>query len=117
MTIAAAAVWPGGCSPDAAQPVPVALAELVADQELHDGQYVVTDGTVRPYEQPRHYWIEDPTLNRVELVPPEVAADHVGAYVQVEGHFTFRDDEGRRIEVDGLEVLDVAPQARTVAAG
>jgi hypothetical protein len=102
-----------GCAGGPDAPRPVALADLVVEQDRYDGQLVVTEGTVRTYDRPRHYWIEDDAVNRVELVPPEAAADHVGARVRVRGSFTFRDDEGRRITVEQLEILEEAAQAST----
>lgn len=100
-----------GCAGGPDDPSSVTLAELVAEQDRYDGQLVETEGTVRTYDRPRHYWIEDEAVNRVELVPAEAAADHVGARVRVEGRFTFRDDEGRRITVEQLEILEGAAQA------
>lgn len=102
-----------GCAGGPDAPSPVTLADLVVEQDRYDGQMVVTEGTVRTYDHPRHYWIEDDAVNRVELVPSEAAADHVGARVRVRGPFTFRDDEGRRITVEQLEILEEAAQAST----
>ena len=102
-----------GCAAGPDAPSPVTLADLVVEQDRYDGQMVVTEGTVRTYDRPRHYWIEDDAVNRVELVPPEAAADHVGARVRVRGPFTFRDDEGRRITVEQLEILEETAQAST----
>ena len=79
--------------------VDASLAELVAEQERYHGSTVRTEGVLRTYPEPLHYWIEDADLNRVELVPPEAVARHVGARIRVEGAFTFRADEGRRIAV------------------
>lgn len=100
-----------GCAGGPDVPNPVTLAELVVEQDRYDGQLVETEGTVRTYDRPRHYWIEDEAVNRVELVPAETAADHVGARVRVRGRFSFRDDEGRRITVEQLEILEDAAQA------
>lgn len=102
-----------GCGSGQDEPVPVTLAELAAQQERYDGMVVLTEGVVRTFEPPRHYWIEDPGVNRVELVPPEVAAPHVGQVVRVRGRFTFRDDQGRRITVEELEVVGPTPHPGT----
>lgn len=100
-----------GCARGPEATRPVTLADLVVEQDRYDGQLVETEGTVRTYDRPRHYWIEDEAVNRVELVPSETAAEHVGARVRVRGRFSFRDDEGRRITVEQLEILEHAAQA------
>jgi hypothetical protein len=105
--VAAVGMLLGGCGPaDGGEPVEVALVELAEDQTGFDGQVVVTEGVVRTYDEPRHYWIEDADLNRVELTPMELVEPHLGDEIRVTGRFTFRDDEGRRIAVDELEVVD-----------
>jgi hypothetical protein len=109
-TLVALLVWTSACSGDGEDvPTVVSLAELVADQAAYDGELVTTEGTVRSFDDPLHHWVEDADVNRVELVPDEVAAPHLGAEVRVTGRYTFRDDEGRRIEVERLEVLDDEP--------
>jgi hypothetical protein len=97
------ALWLAGCSDG--PPESVALAELVTEQDRYDGEQVVVDGVVRTYHDPVHHWIEDADLNRVELFPQAEVDPHVGDRVRVTGRFRFRDDEGRRIDVDDLEVL------------
>jgi hypothetical protein len=94
-----------GCAADDGEPVEVDLVELAEDQTGFDGQLVVTEGVVRTYDEPRHYWIEDADLNRVELTPMELIEPHLGDEIRITGRFTFRDDEGRRIAVDELEVV------------
>jgi hypothetical protein len=95
-----------GCgSTEDGEPTPVTLVELAEDQEGHHGDLVVTEGVVRSFDEPLHYWIEDDDQHRVELVPMELIEPHLGDEIRVTGRFTFRDDEGRRIEVDELEVL------------
>lgn len=94
----------GGCG-SAAATADLTLAELTVDQVRFDERTVRTDGVVRTAPSPRHYWIEDADLNRVELQPHDQVEDLVGWTVQVEGHFTFRDDEGRRIQIEELTVL------------
>lgn len=95
-----------GCGGGDDGPVDVSLAELVEDQRAYDGRTVTTSGVVRSFDDPVHYWIEDPDVHRVELVPAELIEQHVGTEVEVTGRYTFRDDEGRRIEIDELEVLE-----------
>ncbi len=97
----------GGCfgGGGAPQPTRVELVQLVEEQTDRDGQVVTASGTVRTYDEPRHYWIEDADQHRVELVPESQVSPHLGAEVEVTGRFTFREDEGRRIEIDRLEVL------------
>jgi hypothetical protein len=97
------------CASGPAEPEAVTLADLVAEQDHYDGRVVLTEGTVRTYDSPRHYWIEDVELHRVELVPDEEVADLVGQDVRVIGRFTFADDRGRVIEVQELEVLTDRP--------
>jgi predicted small lipoprotein YifL len=100
------AVSVAGCGLVTGGPHEVTPAELVEEQDRYDGEMVVVEGTVRTYDDPRHYWIEDDHPNRVELEPHEAAAPHVGERVRVQGEFSFQDDVGRIITVDELEVLD-----------
>lgn len=95
----------GGCGDDAA-PTPVSLAVLANNPAAHDDTRVATQGVVRRFEEPRHYWIEDEDLNRVELFPHERIAAHLGEAVRVEGRFRFSPDAGRR-----LTLKSVAPMA------
>jgi hypothetical protein len=101
-----AALLLGCAGGDADGPVETALVELAEDQEGFDGRMVTTEGVVRTWDDPRHYWIEDADQHRVELDPQDLIAPHLGDEVRVTGRFTFRDDEGRRIAVDELEVLE-----------
>jgi hypothetical protein len=86
-------------------PEEVALVDLVLDQDTYDGELVTTQGVVRTYDEPRHYWIDDGDQNRVELVPQDEVSSYLGDRIEVTGRFTFRDEEGRRIAVDDLEVV------------
>lgn len=99
------------CAAEPTGPEPVTLAELAAQQEQHDGTFVVTEGIVRTYDTPPHYWIEDVDLNRVELVPMKDVEGLVGHEIRVVGRFSFQDDRGRVITVDDLEVLRERPAA------
>lgn len=69
---------------------------------------------MRTFDDPRHFWIEDADLNRVELWPSGSVEPRLGERIQVEGRFTFRDGEGRRITVEDVEVLDAAPEVEEV---
>ncbi|MGJ7456332.1 hypothetical protein [Halomonas sp. RA08-2] len=84
----------------------VTLAVLAGNAEAHDGSRVVTEGVVRHFEEPLHYWIEDEDLNRVELFPHDAIAPYLGERVRVEGQFAFSREEGRRLTLDSVETLD-----------
>lgn len=98
-----------GCGADGpADPgdaTPASLAELARDQTGFDGELVVTEGVVRTYADPPHAWIEDAQQHRVELHPMRLVERHVGDEIRVTGRFTFREGEGRSIEVEQLELL------------
>ncbi len=93
----------GGCQPE---PVAVTLEELADAQDVYDGQNVIAEGLVQTFDDPRHFWIEDPQQHRVELLPMSLVEDFVGQRLRVTGTFTFRDDEGRRIQISELHLLD-----------
>ncbi|MFN3987092.1 MAG: hypothetical protein ACK4KV_16480 [Rhodocyclaceae bacterium] len=84
----------------------VTLAELAARQHAYDGQTVRTRGTVRSFDSPRHYWLEDDHLNRVGLTPVEHIAPHLDRQVTVVGRYTFTRDRGRRIVLEAIEAYD-----------
>lgn len=94
-----------GCVTTGSGPVEVALADLSADHEEYDGQIVVARGVVRTFHEPRHYWIEDTQLNRVEIQPQDRIRSYLGDEVRVVGRFTARDGEGRRIVLHDLELV------------
>ena len=96
-----------GCGGDP-RPSEVPLAVLAGNAEAHDGSHVVTEGVVRHFEEPLHYWIEDEDLNRVELFPHDAIAPHLGERVRVEGAFAFSREEGRRLTLERVEVLATA---------
>lgn len=87
-------------------PNAVSLQLLAAEQQTIDGQYVMTDGVVRRFDDPRHYWIEDDMLNRVAIHPRGAVSDKVGEHVQVTGRFYADRERGRRIEVDEVTVVE-----------
>jgi hypothetical protein len=81
------------------------LAVLASNPEAHDGTRVATDGVVRHFEEPLHYWIEDEDLNRVEIFPHEAIAPHLGDPVRVVGHFEYSPEQGRRLTLERVEPL------------
>lgn len=87
-------------------PRAVTLAELAADQDRYDGTVVSTEGVVRSFDDPLHYWLEDEDVNRVELVPHDEVAPLLGEEVRVVGEFTFSQDQGRLITVDRIDPID-----------
>lgn len=96
-----------GCTPgDGIEDV--SLAELAASQQQWDGRSVRVRGTVRGFDDPRHYWLEDALINRVGLLPPEVIAPHLGREVTIVGRYTYARDRGRRITITSIETFDDA---------
>ncbi|MCC5880631.1 MAG: hypothetical protein JJU03_12135 [Idiomarina sp.] len=91
-----------GCS-DA--PRELSLQLLANEQSTIDGHRVVTEGVVRSFADPLHYWLEDDALHRVALTPDAEVADYVGEMVRVEGRFHADRERGRRIEVITLTRL------------
>jgi len=75
------------------------LADRPAD---YQGELVTTAGTVRHFQDPLHYWIEDDDLNRVALKPAENAEPHLGRRVRVTGVFHYREKAGREIELESI---------------
>lgn len=73
------------------------LDRLVTYQSGYNGRDVITEGTVRMFDEPLHYWIEDAQLNRVAIEPAALVADHVGERVRVQGRFMVNRDGGRLI--------------------
>ena len=83
----------------------VSLQVLADYQDGYDGRTVVTEGTVRTFDDPRHYWIEDDDLNRVAISPDDAVADKVGEQVRVRGLFSASPDAGRSIAVEEVSPL------------
>ncbi|MDR5897854.1 glucose-inhibited division protein B [Halomonas vilamensis] len=94
-----------GCSRSDPAPREVTLAVLATNSSVHDGNRVATQGRVRSFDDPLHYWIEDEDLNRVEVIPHAVVAPHLGERVRVVGDFTYSPETGRRLELEGVEPL------------
>lgn len=86
----------------------VTLAELVERPQAYDGRAVRTRGTVRTFDKPRHYWLEDADINRVGLEPMERIAPHLGREVAVTGLFSYSRDRGRHIMISDIEPFDTA---------
>jgi hypothetical protein len=91
-------------------PAQVTLEELAFDTPAHEGNEVVTVGTVVEFTEDdgaieRHIVIEDEAHNRVELLPLEEAEPFIGARVEVTGRFEFDPERGRAIEVTEIREL------------
>ncbi|APE29643.1 glucose-inhibited division protein B [Halomonas aestuarii] len=92
----------GACSDENAV-AEVPLPVLANNPAAHDDSRVATQGVVRRFEDPLHYWIEDEDLHRVELFPQERIAPYLGEAVRVQGHFRFSPSEGRRLTLESVE--------------
>ncbi|TRW48407.1 hypothetical protein FM042_09535 [Aliidiomarina halalkaliphila] len=99
--IGAAIIFLAGCSPE---PQHLALHVVVAEASALDGRTLTTQGTVRMFEDPEHYWIEDSELNRVGLHGVDFSA-LVGNEVQVTGRFSASAERGRHLDVTEFVVL------------
>ncbi|WP_108446702.1 hypothetical protein [Halomonas denitrificans] len=98
------AVLLAGCGKqDSVAEVP--LPVLATRPAAHDDTRVATQGVVRRFEDPLHYWIEDEDLHRVEIFPHERIAPYLGEAVRVEGRFRFSRAEGRRLTLERVERL------------
>lgn len=84
-------------------PVELSLAELAANPAAYNGRVVRTRGTVRGFDDPRHYWLEDDNMNRVGLIPEDRVAPHLGRQITVLGQFSYARDRGRRLRVGTIE--------------
>lgn len=88
------------------EPLEVPLTILVNNPAAFDDKHIITQGVVRHFDDPLHYWIEDEDLNRVEVFPHEQIAPHLGDAVTVEGQFHFSPKEGRRLILTRVDVDD-----------
>ena len=93
----------------------VTLSNLVEGSEHFIERPVRTQGVVRSFPEPLHYWIEDDALNRVGLTPETLVEGLEGSQVRVTGIYRFQQGQGRLIEVEQLEVLS-APSLGPVPA-
>lgn len=102
-----AVVWMGSltaCGGETASsevPLPV----LVNQSAAYDGERVATQGVVRHFDDPLHYWIEDEDLHRVEIFPHASIAPHLGDEVRVVGVFSLGESGGRSMEVEDVEAI------------
>ena len=93
-----------GCSESA--PVKTTLSALSQVQKDFDGRLVMVSGTLRTFDKPRHYWIENDALDRVAVEGTINFAPLVSQTVTVRGMFRYDSEAGRRIEVDELITLE-----------
>jgi len=93
-----------GCG--ASVPVKTTLSALSEIQKDFDGRQVIVSGTLRTFDTPRHYWIENDALDRVALEVTINLAPLVSQMVTVRGMFRYDTEAGRRIEVDELVALE-----------
>lgn len=89
------------CGP--AAPIKTTLAALSEAQRDFNGRRVEVSGVLRTFANPRHYWIENESLDRVALEGDHDFSSRVGQEVEVSGVFVFDRDRGRRIRVEDLE--------------
>jgi len=75
----------------------VSLSVLEDSPAEFNNSQVTTNGKVRHFETPMHYWIEDESLNRVEVVPHDKVGPYLGQFVVVTGEFRFSATTGRSI--------------------
>ncbi len=95
------------------QPARVTLSMLASDPGQFDGRVVTTQGVVQHFDDPLHYWLEDPDVNRVELEPGDVVADYLDQEVLVTGRFSYGVREGRRLRVQEIEAVGETTNADT----
>ena len=93
-----------GCGVSA--PVKTTLSALSEAQKDFDGRLVTVSGTLRTFVKPRHYWIENESLDRVALEGTLNFEMLVSQTVTVQGMFRYSIETGRRIEVDELFAVE-----------
>ena len=93
-----------GCGESA--PTKTTLSALSQVQKDFDGRSVMVSGTLRTFDKPRHYWIENDALDRVALEGAINLAPLESKTVTVTGMFRYDSNAGRRIEVDELVALE-----------
>lgn len=91
------------CADPAGDVREVTLPVLVSQAEQFDGAKVATQGTVRHFDEPLHYWIEDEELNRAEIFPHDEIAPYLGMTVRVVGDFKYSPTQGRRLMLEHVE--------------
>lgn len=98
----AALIGLAGCDyAEAPQAAPLRM--LVAQPGDYQDELVTTAGTVRHFQEPLHYWIEDDDLNRVALEPMENVEPYLGKRVRVTGVFHYQENAGRRIQLESIQ--------------
>lgn len=78
------------------------LSALSAAQKDFNGRRVMVSGTLRTFDTPRHYWIENESLDRVALEGVTNLVPKVGQSIRVQGTFHYDQDKGRRIKVEKI---------------
>ena len=84
-----------GCGESA--PVKTTLSALSEVQKDFDGRLVMVSGTLRTFDMPRHYWIENDALDRVALEGAINFAPLDSQTVTVRGMFRYDREAGRRL--------------------
>lgn len=97
-----ATILVAGCADSA--PVTTSLSALSQAQTDFNGRRVTIHGTLRTFETPRHYWIENDTFDRVALEGVEDLAPWIGQRIEVRGTFFYDSETGRRIEVEAFRL-------------
>ncbi|WP_048305813.1 hypothetical protein [Halomonas sp. PR-M31] len=88
------------------KPAEVPLSILASQPAAYEDKPVATQGVVRTFETPRHYWIEDEGLNRVEVFPQERIVPYLGEQVRIIGRFHYGQKEGRKLEIEHIVAID-----------
>ena len=88
----------------------VSLTELAVNADYYDGRDVAASGVVHEFGDEdgtieHHYVIQDADQNRVELLPHELVAPHVGSAVEVVGEFDYDENRGRVLHIDTIEAV------------
>ncbi len=85
-----------------AEPVRTSLSTLSQVQAEFSGRQVIVSGTLRTFESPKHYWIENDSFDRVALEGADNLAPWVGQTIEVRGTFFYEPETGRRIDVEEI---------------
>ncbi len=103
MALLLCAIFITGCGEPA--PVATTLSALSAAQTDFHGRQVLVTGTLRTFDTPRHYWIENATLERVAIQSTQTLTPLVGRTIRVQGKFKYDSSVGRRIEATAIHLL------------
>ena len=96
------ALFLAGCGESV--PVSTSLSALSQAQMEFNGRNVIVRGTLRGFESPRHYWIENDSFDRVALQGVGNLAPWEDQTIEVRGTFLYDREAGRRINVDEFVV-------------